>query len=391
MLFLLLADSTGSIRVRLYGDRAKRYDNIFQCGRSYCVSNGRVTLRSNPQSDFDGFYTRYELAFTSDTTVRHCSNCVIGRASYSFTQFSCLVELPCTTSVVDVIGVMRNISVEGKYSTSTHLRNCGEVELVDASIYSVILTLWNDAANHFEGRVGQIVAVKSAFISKLYKRSLRATRLSQLWIEPASISEATSLRAWYDTTGRWQAFEPVGEKKSWDVINEKAPWKSIKQVAIEFASKTELAVQFFTQQVFILQTVKESLIYECCPRKGCLKRVDYSWDSIGLQRARCSHCDVYVDRIEYRLRISLLVSDLTDTAWITAFETEASKLLAGKTGQDVAFIIEDKQMSAELMQQIDRLRYSDHVFCLQVKRQTYQVLSRRVLYMPINTRVSVGV
>lgn len=86
-----------------------------------------------------------------------------------------------------------------------------DVGLIDSS-GEVALTLWDDVATRFEGRQGQVVAVKCCRVSEFQDRSLSAFSDTQITLEPELV-EAEDLHSWWlaanvDLDGLDELFAP---------------------------------------------------------------------------------------------------------------------------------------------------------------------------------------
>lgn len=172
----------------------------------YYVSNGQLKPadRRYSSSTF-----AYDLTLNETTAVELCTDAAMEVAAlhYDFVPFDKLATKLTSKAAIDVVGVVTAVSELSSVARKTDGMQLPrrELTLLDSTARTVRLTLWNSLAEEVGGQLAgmahPVIAVKAVRVSDYNGVSLSTITRSTVAIEPADVTAAAALRAWYDKEG----------------------------------------------------------------------------------------------------------------------------------------------------------------------------------------------
>lgn len=358
-----LTDASGEIRASLFGGEADRFENVLNVGKIYYIGNAK--LKPSNKDYAQGVTNDYEMTFTSDTTViSTVEDTSVPSAKYNFVDIDKLKSMEANT-FVDVMAIVKTVHMPQKITTKAQKElTKRDVELIDSSSCSVVLTLWGDQAEDKDASLQQerVIAVRGARLSEFQGgKTLNAGFSGSIIFDP-DMDEARSLTAWYSKQGLEAPVTPISHTN--DYRGDR--WKTLRQALVEKLGYGDQA-DYFTNLFFISNVNKERIVYESCPNQACAKKVVSVSEGVW----RCERCNEEIHKVAYRLLPMLTISDSTGSVFVIAFEEQAAQIL-GKTGLEIGELLCDVGNGGP---QIDRMVadvcFSQHVIRVRVKSEIW--------------------
>mmetsp|Transcript_9088 Transcript_9088/g.30114 ORF Transcript_9088/g.30114 Transcript_9088/m.30114 type:complete len:351 (+) Transcript_9088:914-1966(+) len=138
-------------------------------------------------------------------------------AAYNFVKIENLASRIGSRAGIDVVGVVTSVSPVGtinRKSDNMPLER-RDITLVDKSLKTVTLTLWNALASaegaRLEAMDSPVVVVRSVRVTDYNGVSLSTVGRSSVYISPEGVPEAQELAAWYESSGRGASTSHAGE------------------------------------------------------------------------------------------------------------------------------------------------------------------------------------
>ncbi|KAL7747561.1 Replication factor A protein 1 [Sorochytrium milnesiophthora] len=189
----VLFDESGEIQATAWQGQTDRLFPMLEVGRVYTVSCGRIQVASR----FNRANSDYELVFDASTVVAPCPDAAaVPAISWVATPLSELADTPKDT-IIDVLCIVRQVHDAQDIVTRATGRQMRkrEIEIVDASCRSVLLTLWDERADNFSGPADSVLAARNVKVGDFGGRSLSLLNTGVLMVNP-DIHEAHELQAW---------------------------------------------------------------------------------------------------------------------------------------------------------------------------------------------------
>lgn len=335
-----LGDQSGEIRATGFTDTVDKFYDLLQEGHSYYVSNGGLKIRNEK---FNNVAHEYEMSFRRDTIIEKCDDDVkLPQVKYQFTSIADL-QSKKSGDTADVIGVLKDV---GQVDTATS-RSTGrayekrDIYLVDQTYHGIRCTLWAKQAGEFSGTPGSVIALKGVKVSDFSGCSLSATPSSSMSLNP-DITEAHSLKGWYDAAGENASFATLNGQNDKTAATSAArlTFKDVKDQGLGQNSKND----YFTLRGFVGMISRKSPIYPACVNSdSCRKKMQ----DIGGQY-ECISCNVRADTPFYRYSLSVQVSDATGAEFVSVFDEAAESLLGMKASEFAEIRDDENQVNAKL-------------------------------------------
>ncbi|XP_047082714.1 replication protein A 70 kDa DNA-binding subunit A-like [Lolium rigidum] len=370
--FDLLDSDGGEIRVACFNALLDRFYEVVEVGKVYVVSRGNL---KPAQKNFNHLNSEWEIMLENGSTVELCpdEDRSIPSQRFDFRPISEIEDTP-TTNMVDIIGVVTSVStcttLQKKNGTETQKRN---INLKDMSGRSVDVTMWGDFCNRegsklqemVERGVFPVLAVKTGRVTDFNGKSVGTISSSQLLIDP-DISEAHTLRQWFDAGGRDASTQSISR----DVAP--AASRNVVRMTVAQIKDEGLGMQdkpdWVTVKASIIFFKSDSFCYTACPTKEgdrqCNKKVTKGTSGLWC----CDRCDKEFPECDYRYLLQLQIQDHSGTAWVTAFQEAAQELLGCSAGDLNRYKEEEDPRFAETM--VSCL-FQDYLLRLKVKEETY--------------------
>ncbi|XP_054154164.1 replication protein A 70 kDa DNA-binding subunit-like [Oppia nitens] len=360
-----VTDSSDEIRVNGFNKECERFFDLIQLNKVYYISKGTV---KSANKKFSNLANDYEISLTSDSIVEECTDVAvedIPRMRYRFVQIRDLANVSLQ-SVVDVIAIIKTMeectTIVSKKTNKEMTKR--DIYLVDNTSYEVRFTLWNESAQEFTGQLNELIAIKGALVGDYNGRVLSAVQSTSYQIDP-DIPEANIIREWYLRDGQ-NATTNALSRAGGDQGNKDKDWKYMCQINDQ--SITQDARIYFNSRAKIVQTGRQPL-YRSCGQNGCMKKVMDC--NNGLYR--CDKCQSESPNFQWRLILSVVLSDCTGECWVTLFQEQAEKLL-GITAQELSEIQErDPQ---DFLKALTTAEFKQYVFRIGSKVENFMEESR---------------
>ncbi len=202
-----------------------------------------------------------------------------------------------------------------------------DIVLVDQSLTEVNLTLWGTAAEKFEGANNPVVAIKGAKVSDYNGVSLGGLSSSVIQIDP-DIPQCHDLKGWYESEGskaETNSLTVAANRGGNDYNNSTKTLGEVKKENLGFGSDKP---EYYSTTATISLIQKDKALYQaCCNQtqdgKTCNKKVQDQ----GNGMYRCEKCNVETESFQWRLILSLSVSDATDNQWVNSFQEQGESIL----------------------------------------------------------------
>ncbi|BFZ65104.1 Replication factor A protein 1 [Saitoella coloradoensis] len=334
-------DETGEIRATGFNDAVDQLYELLQEGSVYMVSKCRVNIA---KKQFSNVNNEYELTFERDTEVVKCddADAIVPQLRFSFVELGRLQEVE-KDSVCDVIGIVKDIGDVSEMTSKTTNKPFSkrEITLVDASNYSVRVTLWGNTAATFNAPLESVLAFKGVKVSDFGGRSLSMNGPATMNLNP-DIPEAHQLKGWYDSQGRTISFSSHANSSSLGAATgrSKDPLKTLAQIKDENIGMGEVP-EYFSAKATIVFIKQENVSYPACQSPDCNKKV--LEDTEG--QWRCEKCDKSWPAPQWRYIMTLSVNDHTGQAWFSTFDDVGHQIL-GITATDLHNMKEEDEIRA---------------------------------------------
>ena len=357
-------DESGEIRATGFNDAVDNFYEVLQEGSVFMLSKCRVNIA---KKQFSNVNNEYELMFERDTEIIPCEDAQdVPQIKFQFLPLSQLdtVEKDAT---VDVIGVIKEINEPSEITSKTTSKPYSkrDITIVDESGFSVKMTLWGKlATTDFNLQGDEIVAWKGVRVSDFGGRTLSMSNSALMQVNP-EISEAYSLRGWYDASGKTGNFSTHANTMSLAGATGRAdPRKTLSQVLEENLGLGEVP-DYFSTKATIMFIKQDGVSYPACRSEGCNKKViedgDGGW--------RCEKCDKSHESPEYRYIMTISVCDHTGQQWLSCFDDVGRQILGTDATSLQALKDSDDQAANEVFQSGTG---STFIFRVQAKQDNYQ-------------------
>lgn len=334
-----LLDESGEIKATGFNDAVDQWYDILQEGSVYYISTPcRVSMA---KKQFTNLPHDYEITFEKDTKIEK----VEGASNLPTIKIN---PLPLSDLIskekdsnVDVIGVIKEVGdVSEAIAKSGKPYQKREVILVDDSVYSTRLTVWNNDALNFAAEPESVVAFRGCKVSDFGGRSLSLLASGSMVINP-DIADAHRLKGWWDATGR-----NTGEFANHrDAVGGSAGTASgmggqemtIRQVKENNLGHNPETPDYFTIKATIVYIKQDNFSYPACRTEGCNKKVTNMGDGW-----KCEKDQAVWDTPTYRYILSVNVCDHTGTMWLSCFD-DVGRIVMGRSADDLMQMQEEDE------------------------------------------------
>lgn len=322
--FDLLDNSGAQIRATLFNEAASKYFDMIQEKKVYKFSKGQVKIANRR---FNHLPNDYEIAFGNETTIQEVAeDDSIQQIKFVFVPIDNLKNIQ-PNKHIDLLGNVHNVSPLSKLTSKAGKELTKRtMTIVDESLLSVEVTLWNERAHEYNEETcagNPVIAFKSLRVSEFGGRSLSASWNSQIKINP-NLPKAKKLKEWYKEKGISSNFESISQDRSGGTQYPRTPVKE----ANELGKSTETPDSFtnYARIIYVrVPSEDRNPWYPACQAFDCKRKV--------IQDAgewRCEKCSKSFPAPLYRWIISFVIADDTESMWVTGFNDIAEKILKVK-------------------------------------------------------------
>ncbi|OTF77869.1 replication protein A 70 kDa DNA-binding subunit-like protein [Euroglyphus maynei] len=357
-----VCDDSGEIRVTCFNDECDRFYDLIQKDRCYYIGRGMI---KSANKKFSSVNNDYEISLTTHSFVKLCEDKQIEapKLHYKFIPLARIAEMDAN-STIDVVGVIRSVGeVESLISKKTSKELFKrEVVIVDESLAEARLTLWGEQAQTFNGQTNQVLALKGVSIGDFKGKTLSARDSTKITVDP-DLPENDRLAKWYRELSPDENFNQLS-KTSDSAANFVSNNRFIGQIIPKKIQSGETLNFYTTATVQAFNRIQNHL-YKSCGNNNCQKKIS---DNDGSGTYYCSKCDRTSVTFEWRLMISILLTDASGSFWATIFQDQAEKLL-GKSVTELSRLYEEDQNL--YIAAVDEIRLKQFSFRVYTRLDTY--------------------
>jgi replication factor A1 len=319
-----VTDDSSEIRITAFNKECDKYFNIIEKDLVYYITKGIVKTANKR---FSNLKSDYEITLTNDSVIELCNeNIPLPKLKYKFVELKDLPNINVNTTV-DVIAVIRNISdlesIISKKNNKEYKKR--DIFLLDKNSIEVRMTVWGTEAESFDAIKGSIIAVKNALVGDFKGRTLSCVQNTTIEYDP-DLPEAHILKGWYDREGQ-KATNIVSMSKTTD-LNASNTFKYLSQINMN-SVPNDSALYFNCRAVIVSTGRPQNSMYKSCGLNGCMKKVRD--ESNGLYH--CDKCGTDSPAFQWRIMLSVCISDCTGDLWLTAFQEVAEKMIGLKVDE----------------------------------------------------------
>ena len=333
-------DATGDIRISGFNEVVDQYFDKLEVGKCFLISGGQLKA-ANPM--YNKTSHGFEVTLNRGCTIEEIpDDGGLPQRTYTFVPISTL-EHKEIDSHVDVLAIVCKCAEPNTYTNKNGREVTKRVmDLVDASGMSIEATMFGEGALNLKVQQGVAIAIKGAKVGSWNTKSLTLWGDTVFDVNP-DLPEAHSLMGWWQHQGANQQPRHLSEGNGGGGGGAPAPRVSFTDIE-DKALGLNAQADYFSVNCYIthVKTDKRSMWYIACP--NCKKKV--SSDDTCLD-GHCEKCDKPVVGTR-RWIFSAQCNDTSGSRYISFFDAEASRLLGGKTADEMAPIkFEDEQNGTE--------------------------------------------
>jgi replication factor A1 len=330
-----LLDESGEIRATAFNSECDKFFDMVEVNKVYFITRGAIKTANKK---FSNLNNDYELTLSSETQIFPChdfDDSQMPALKFNFVQLSQVKDVD-VDGIVDVIGVCQTAGELTKLMSKTTRKELKkrDVTIVDQSLSSVTITLWDTQAEDFDGSLQPVIAIKGSRIREFMgSKSLSLSGSTVMQINP-DIEEAHRLRGWYDSLPSNVEFNSISTRSDAGANSQFLTIKGAQLAQLGSGDKAD----YYSMYSYLIFVKSESALYKACPKPDCQKKVIDRNDGTY----RCEKCNDETENFKYRLMLSAQLSDSTGNQWVTMFQETAENLL-GTTSAELGRLMEESK------------------------------------------------
>ncbi|XP_026808083.1 replication protein A 70 kDa DNA-binding subunit [Rhopalosiphum maidis] len=330
-----LLDESGEIRATAFNSECDKFFDMVEVNKVYFITRGSIKTANKK---FSNLNNDYELTLSSETQIFPChdfDDSQMPALKFNFVQLSQVKDVD-VDGIVDVIGVCQTAGELTKLMSKTTRKELKkrDVTIVDQSLSSVTITLWDTQAEDFDGSLQPVIAIKGSRIREFMgSKSLSLSGSTVMQINP-DIEEAHRLRGWYDSLPSNVEFNSISTRSDAGANSQFLTIKGAQLAQLGSGDKAD----YYSMYSHLIFVKSESALYKACPKPDCQKKVIDRNDGTY----RCEKCNDETENFKYRLMLSAQLSDSTGNQWVTMFQETAENLL-GTTSAELGRLMEESK------------------------------------------------
>lgn len=356
-----LIDESGEIRATAFNTECDKFFDMIEVNKVYFITRGVIKTANKK---FSNLNNDYELTLSSDSQIFPChdfDDTQMPALKFNFVPLSQVKNVE-VDGIVDVIGVCQTAGEVVNLVSKTTRKELKkrDVTIVDQSLSSVTMTLWDTQAEEFDGSLQPVIAIKGSRIREFMgSKSLSLLGSTVMQINP-DIDEAHRLRGWYDSLPSNTEFNSISARSE---VGANSQFLSIKGAQLAQLGSGDKA-DYYNMYSHLIFVKSESALYKACPKPDCQKKVIDRNDGTY----RCEKCNDETENFKYRLMLQAQLSDMTGNQWVTMFQ-EAAESLLGTTSSELGRLLEEaKEEYSDVFQ---RQMFKLFEFRARAKMETY--------------------
>ena len=308
---LVVTDSTGEIKVKVYHDDVEKINETIDEGKIYEIKKGVVT-KENYKT---GINHDYAINLDKNSQIDLCGDDQsIPKWNFQFTRIADLQERKGI--FCDVIGLCEMVhEIDKVFITKRNEFNDRRyINLLDSSNTKIKVTLWGKIAREFKGKENDVIAIKGVQW-KEYKGCNSVSSLYDTYIvvNPC-IEETQEIRNWHQMIGN--TTEVISLTKD-ITFKKEIEWKTIKEIEQHKTGEIRYYTEAKVNRIF-----DTYCMYQGCPKSTCKKKIDGKDGQFY-----CQNCDKNYENCIYRYKLKLELSDKSGDMRVMCWENSAEQLL----------------------------------------------------------------
>ncbi|KAI0244716.1 Replication factor A protein 1, partial [Massospora cicadina] len=313
-------DDSGEIRATAFNEQVDKFYDMLEVGKTYRISQLKVNTANKRFSTLDH---DYELMFGQLSEVEPSVTTGPTPSIYNFSSIKD-VENASPHTAIDLLGVVKEVSDVSRIMSQKLNKELvkRDVVLVDPSMKSIRLTLWDKMAEEFTAEVGAVLACRSLRVSDFSGKTLNTSNSTALAVNP-NLPEAYNMLTWWrsqDGSSQFGSLSGAGKASQDAVANlPTTPLRDIKDHPTFGKGGPEV---FNTTAMLCF--IRDNPTYPACPQQDCNKKVTPSGN-----QWYCAKCDASFPAPEYRYILTGCISDDCSSIWIQLFNDQAITVLGG--------------------------------------------------------------
>lgn len=330
-----LLDESGEIRATAFNSECDKFFDMIELNKVYFITRGVIKTANKK---FSNLNNDYELTLSNETQIFPChdfDDSQMPALKFNFVPLNQVKDVD-VDGIVDVIGVCQTageLTMLMSKTTRKELKK-RDVTIVDQSLSSVTITLWDTQAEDFDGSLQPVIAIKGSRIREFMgSKSLSLLVSTVMQINP-DIEEAHRLRGWYDSLPSNAEFTSISARSDVGGNNQFLTIKGAQLAQLGSGDKAD----YYSMYSHLIFVKSESALYKACPKPDCQKKVIDRNDGTY----RCEKCNDETENFKYRLMLSAQLSDSTGNQWVTMFQETAESLL-GTTSAELGRLMEESK------------------------------------------------
>ncbi|XP_075977979.1 replication protein A 70 [Anticarsia gemmatalis] len=357
-----LCDESGEIRATAFKNECDKFYDMIQIDKVYYIS--RCQLKT-ANKQYTSLKNDYEMTFTANTVVAECmdDDSSMPTVKYDFMPINDIGGKSPDT-LLDVVGVCKSAADlhELTAKNTGKLLKKREVTLVDNSGGAIVLTMWGDEAERFEGTTHPVIAVKGARLAEFNgSKSLSCLASTMIRMNP-DLPEAHKLRGWYDNGGADMEIVNISARAG-GYSGGSNEWITFSDAEARQLGSGDKGDYFSLLGVLTL-TYSDNAVYKACPQEQCNKKLVDNENGTF----RCEKCNREYPNYKYRILLAANVSDPTGDQRVTAFN-ESAEMMLGLKAEEIGRMFEyDKTAYTQAFEEI---KFKTFVFKFRTKMETY--------------------
>ncbi|CAH1725501.1 unnamed protein product [Aphis gossypii] len=330
-----LLDESGEIRATAFNSECDKFFDMVEVNKVYFITRGTIKTANKK---FSNLNNDYELTLSSETQIFPChdfDDSQMPALKFNFVPLSQVKDVD-VDGIVDVIGVCQTAGELTNLMSKTTRKELKkrDVTIVDQSLSSVTITLWDTQAEDFDGSLQPVIAIKGSRIREFMgSKSLSLLGSTVMQINP-DIEEAHRLRGWYDSLPSNVEFNSISTRSDAGANSQFLTIKGAQLAQLGSGDKAD----YYSMYSHLIFVKSESALYKACPKPDCQKKVIDRNDGTY----RCEKCNDETENFKYRLMLSAQLSDSTGNQWVTMFQETAENLL-GTTSAELGRLMEESK------------------------------------------------
>ncbi|KAL1414323.1 hypothetical protein MTO96_007567 [Rhipicephalus appendiculatus] len=320
-----LLDESGEISAKAFNDACDQLYGAIEAGKVYEISYYGMQRPRDPS--YSIFKHQYELLFTPGTTAYACNDETtnIPMLKLESVPISNVPDV-AENSVIEVMGICSwtgDVGTVKKRGTNKDLKK-RDVLLVDESNTDILLTLWNDEAEKFDGTGNPVIAVKGARVTR-YNGGITLSVISSgaVHVNP-NIPETQTLVSWYKESvpSPTRSLSAQGNGvRDHGMTN----WKCLAQVGKERLGEGGTPEYFDVMGCLSVVRI-ENAVYKACTSESCKNK---KLSDLEGGNYFCEKCDRVTNEFKWTPLITgkSTIADFSGCQQITCFGKQVEQIV----------------------------------------------------------------